>query len=76
MESVVLLQSYLIKMTRITTNTIVTMTALIPPAIGPIFGGSDVGSFTTINIKYIFKARVSVMYCNLNMLYYKSQHLP
>jgi hypothetical protein len=48
-------------MTRITTNTIVTMTALIPPAIGPIFGGSDVGSFTTINIKYIFKARVSVM---------------
>ena len=74
MESVTLLQSYLIKMIRITTNTIVTITALIPPAIGPIFLGSDVGSITTINIKYIFKARVSVMYCN--MLYYQSQHLP
>jgi hypothetical protein len=35
-ESIVLLQSYLIKMTRITTNTIATMTALIPPAIGPL----------------------------------------
>jgi hypothetical protein len=52
-ESIALLQSYLIKMIMITTNTIVTITALIPPAIGPIFLGSDVGSITTINIKYI-----------------------
>jgi hypothetical protein len=35
-ESIVLLQSYLIKMITITTNTIVTTTPLISPTIGPI----------------------------------------
>jgi hypothetical protein len=50
MEGVVLLLSYLIKMTRITTNTITTTTAPIPPAIGPILvvGGSDEDGGTTI----------------------------
>jgi hypothetical protein len=35
-EGVVILLSYLIKMTRITTNTIATTTPPIPPAIGLI----------------------------------------
>lgn len=36
LKKIVLLQSYLIKMITITTNTIVTITPLIPPTIGPI----------------------------------------
>ena len=40
-------------MTRITTNTITTTTAQIPPAIGPILGvgGSDEDDGTTIKLK-------------------------
>jgi hypothetical protein len=53
MERIVLLLSYLIKMTRITTIIIATTTAPIPPAIGPILvvGGSDEDVCTTMKIK-------------------------
>ena len=70
MERTALLPSYLIKMTRITTNTINTATPPIPPAIGPksLVFGSGGASFTAIKIKYISKAIVSVIYYNLIML--------
>ena len=52
MERIALPLSYLIKMTRITNNTITTATAPIPPAIGPIgVGGSDKDGGTTIKMK-------------------------
>jgi hypothetical protein len=48
-ERIALLLSYLIKMARITTNTIATITPPMPPAIGPIllFSGSCGGGCTS-----------------------------
>ena len=70
MERTELLLFYLIKMIRITTNTINTATPPTPPAIESILVvfGSGGGSFTSIKIKYISMAIVSVMYKTLNML--------
>ena len=64
MERTAVLLFYLIKMIRITTNTIATATPPTPPAIGPIslVFDSGRGSFTSIKIKYISMAIVSVMY--------------
>jgi len=69
-ERTALLLFYLIKMIRITTNTIATATPPIPPAIEPILLVDDSGGerFTAIKIKYISMAIVSVMYYNINML--------
>jgi hypothetical protein len=69
MERIVLLLSYLIKITRITTNIITTTTAPIPPAIEPIlvFWGSDEDGCTTIQIKIKI-----VFHCWIKLLIYSA----